>query len=177
MTWLGLLLARIFGPAAPAPPPAPATPPPPAPPPVATPEQFAAVNARMVSLHNDERSRNGLAPLSPDGRLAMAALLQARDCARRNLLTHTGSDGSDSGQRLTRAGYAWSRAAENAAQQPQAPAGWPGDVRTPEWAMDGWMQSPGHRANILGPYTQMGAGWADAADGTRYWVVDFGSPR
>lgn len=139
--------------------------------------EFAKANAELVELHNAERSRAGLAGLAPDGRLASAALGQARDCAGRDLLTHTGSDGSDCGTRIARAGYGFTRCAENAARQPQAPPGWPGgDVRTPGRAMAGWMDSPGHRANVLGPYARMGAGWADSADGTRYWVVDFASP-
>ena len=39
-----------------------------------------------------------------------------------------------------------------------------------------WSQSNGHRANILGPYAEMGAAYADASDGTRYWIVDFATP-
>lgn len=168
LDWLRSLFARPTPVQPPAPPPLPMT---------LTPEHFAAVNARMIELHNEERKKYNLPPLAPDGRLAQSALDQAQYCARIDVMTHTGQGGSDVGQRVTARGYQWSRCAENAAQQPMAPANWPGaDVRSPEWAVDGWIQSPGHKANMLGPYTQMGCGWADSASGTRYWICDFGRP-
>jgi uncharacterized protein YkwD len=140
-------------------------------------DQGGAV-ARLLARHNRERERAGRPPLELDERLSAAARVQARDCARRNRMSHRGGDGSGPGDRIGREGLAWSRCAENAAKQPRPPAGWPGgDPRTPEWAMDGWMASRGHRANLLGPYTRMGAAFADGTDGTRYWVVDFATPR
>lgn len=135
------------------------------------------LSARLLDAQNAERIRAGLPALVFDARLAAAALVQARDCARRDVLTHQGFDGSTSGQRIDRTGYSWSRASENAAQQPKAPPGWPGvDPRTPEWAVSGWMQSPGHRANLLGPYVHAGGAFADAINGTRYWVCDYATP-
>lgn len=155
--------------------------PPPAPPPKPpldpVPLNLASVNARMLDLHNAERARHGRAPLALNNQLILAALEQAQYCARLDLLTHTGHGGSRPGQRIIQAGYAWSACAENAAQQPLAPPDWPeGDVRTPEWAVDGWIKSPGHHANMLGPYVHLGAAWADAKSGTRYWVACFGKP-
>jgi len=133
--------------------------------------------SRLLDLHNQQRARAGLAPLELDTQLSAAALIQASDCARRDRLTHRGADGSGPGDRMRREGADWSRCAENAAQQPRPPAGWPGeDPRTPEWAMTGWMKSRGHRANLLGPYSRMGAAFADSARGSRYWVVDFATP-
>ncbi|MBX6313486.1 MAG: CAP domain-containing protein [Isosphaeraceae bacterium] len=145
--------------------------------PAPAPEDQAGAAARLLELHNAQRARAGLDPMILDDRLSAAALVQARDCARRDRLTHHGSDGSGPGERIARAGVAWSRCAENAAQQPRPPRGWPGDPRTPEWAMEGWMKSRGHRANLLGPYQRMGAAFADADNGTRYWVVVFANPR
>jgi uncharacterized protein YkwD len=143
-----------------------------APAPGFTGDQAEAV-ARLLVLHNQERLQRGLKPLSMDDRLSAAARLQATDCARRNRLTHRGGDGSGPGERASRQGFGWARIAENAAMQPRPPAGWPGDPRTPEWAVEGWMKSRGHRANLLGPFDRMGAAFADANNGTRYWVVVF----
>lgn len=137
----------------------------------------AEVAARLLVLQNQERLQRGLKPLAMDDRLSAAARVQASDCARRNRLTHRGADGSGPGERVTRQGFGWSRVAENAAMQPRPPAGWPGDPRTPEWAVEGWMKSRGHRANLLGPFNRMGAAFADAANGTRYWVVVFAKAR
>ncbi len=71
---------------------------------------------------------------------------------------------------MTAAGYIWSGAAENIA------AG----QSTPEAVMKGWMNSAGHKANILNcGLTELGVGYAagSGADYGQYWVQDFGSPR
>lgn len=133
-------------------------------------------NQQMLALHNAERAKRGLPPLGIDWRLAGAAMIQAIDCARLNRLSHQGADGSWPWDRIRRQGYTWGAASENAAMQPPPPRGWPGETRTPEWALSGWLQSPGHRANVLGPYAHIGAGYADAADGTRYWIITFARP-
>ena len=167
LDWLWSLFGR------PKPPP----PPPPKPPPPVIPLDLASANARMLDLHNAERARNGKPPLALDDRLIVAAMVQAQYCARVDRLTHIGDGGTSEGQRIIQAGYAWSVCAENAAQQPMAPPGWPaGDVRTPEWAVEGWIKSPGHHANMLGPYVHLGTAWADAKSGTRYWIAAFASP-
>lgn len=150
------------------------------PPPGAQPAPAPASDAisTLLRLHNATRLASRLPALTLDSRLASAAITQARDCAAHDRLTHTGADGSQPWDRVTRFGYRWSFVEENAAQQPRPPANWPGpDPRTPEWAFSGWMQSPGHKANILSPnVTQMGVGWADAVSGTRYWIVTLARP-
>jgi uncharacterized protein YkwD len=121
----------------------------------------------LLALHNDARRAAGAGPLRPDARLSAAALGQARDCARRRVLTHYGSDGSGVGTRATRQGYAWSWVGENAAE----------GQRDAWAAVRGWMGSAGHRRNILNrEFVDVGAAFADAGDGTRYWVVAFGRP-
>ncbi len=45
-----------------------------------------------------------------------------------------------------------------------------------ESLMRSWMKSPGHRRNILGPYTQIGASVATSGRGPSYWCVTFGDP-
>jgi uncharacterized protein YkwD len=77
-------------------------------------------------------------------------------------MSHTGSDGSDAGDRIARAGYSASTWGENVA------AGYP----SASSVVDGWMGSSGHRQNILNPaFTHIGVASARAADGTLYWTM------
>lgn len=131
-----------------------------------TPARASADTQRMVALVNAERASHGLTPLRTSGKLARAAQAHACDNAARNSFSHYGSDGSDLGMRLRRVGYRLSTAAENTG------LGF-SDARQ---LVTYWMNSPGHKANILNPsMTELGLG---QADGTRpTWVLDFGRPR
>ncbi len=141
-------------------------------------DELAQVNQSLLKLQNAQRTQNQKPPLALDPQLTQAARVQATFCADHHELTHMGDQNSSVGDRVTAQGYRWSAVAENAAMQTPAPQGWSGpDPRTAERAVQGWMESPGHRANLLGAYTQCGACYADAPDGTRYWVVTFGVPQ
>jgi uncharacterized protein YkwD len=86
-----------------------------------------------------------------------------------NYFSHTGLDGSTIGERAERQGYDWSYVGENIA------AGY----SSPESLVQGWMNSPGHKANILGAdYTEIGIGYAFGADSDygSYWTAVFASP-
>lgn len=155
-----------------------------APLPMPTPHDPTQVEAmiKLLSLHNKLRATRGLPPLKLNSWLSEAAAIQAVDMAQHDRLTHTGSDGSTVGDRVTRVGYHWSYVEANAAEQPYAP-GFPTDMRTEEEAMTGWENSPGHLKNILSPIvTEMGAAYCDAAPrlgepaGTRFWSVVFARP-
>jgi uncharacterized protein YkwD len=124
-----------------------------------TPEQRAVVE--MVTLVNIERGNRGLPVLRLDDRASAAARAHAADMASMRLMQHVGSDGSDGGIRLTRAGYAWSSWGENIG------AGFvdPGTLFT------AWMNSEGHRANLLGDFTDVGVGVVATADGVPYWSL------
>ena len=90
------------------------------------------------------------------------------DQAARNLMSHTGSDGSNAATRLDRQGYAWQAWGENVAM----------GYRDAPSVMQGWMGSDGHRRNILSrTVTQIGVGLAYATDGTPYWTQVFAAPR
>jgi uncharacterized protein YkwD len=103
----------------------------------------------MLDAVNAERSRRGLGRLTLDSRLAQAAATQAQDLVTHGRFTHRGSDGSTVGDRADRAGYRWARVAENLART--APSA------TPDSVVRLWMNSPGHRANLLsGQFTEMG---------------------
>ncbi|MCA1686224.1 MAG: CAP domain-containing protein [Planctomycetia bacterium] len=144
---------------APAPRPAPATSAP-------SPDGLAGAFAGLVEAHNRARARAGLAPLAVNERLESAARQHARDMAARRRMSHRGSDGSSPFARMGRAGYTYQSAGENVAY----------GQRTLPSLMADWMGSRGHRRNILGKYTEIGAAYATDATGTPYWCVTFGTP-
>jgi len=96
--------------------------------------------------------------------LTEAAQQHSQDQASMNSMSHDGSDGSQPGQRVQQAGYQWQAVAENVAY------GY-GDE---EQCMQEWMNSPGHRENILGPYTHFGSAVAYSGS-TPYYTQDFGA--
>lgn len=122
--------------------------------------------ADLIAAHNRERAGRGLPALTPDSRLEAAARRHASDMASRQRMSHSGGDRSSPFQRMKDEGYPYQRAAENIA------AG----SFTLESLMRSWMKSPGHRRNILGPYTQIGASVATSGRGPSYWCVTFGDP-
>ncbi|MEL6465018.1 MAG: CAP domain-containing protein [Pseudomonadota bacterium] len=98
-----------------------------------------AADPAVLSAVNAERGAQNRAPLVYDAKLEAQAQAHAQDMAVAGFFSHTGSDGSDIGQRLARAGYRYCFGAENIA------AG----QRSLAEVMAGWMASPGHRRNIL----------------------------
>jgi uncharacterized protein YkwD len=123
---------------------------------------------QVIDLINQERARAGLAALNSDARLIVSARKHSQDMADRGFFSHTGSNGSNPGQRMSAAGYTWRTYAENIA------AGYP----TPENVMRGWMDSPGHRANILSKDVRdVGVGYVvqTGTEWTHYWTTNFGT--
>ncbi|MFU8850308.1 CAP domain-containing protein [Micromonospora sp. SL1-18] len=121
---------------------------------------------QVVDLVNQERAKAGCKAVTVDDKLTLAAQRHSQDQADHQTMTHDGSDGSDAGARLDRVGYAWRAYGENVAWNQQSPAA----------VMDAWMNSPGHRANILNcSFTEIGVGVA-RSNGP-YWTQDFGTPR
>jgi uncharacterized protein YkwD len=118
----------------------------------------------MLCLVNKERSRRGLPALGPDGRLDSAAQRHSSDQARHRRMTHNGSDGSSPSKRISRAGYNWNSCGENVAY----------GYNNEATCMHEWMESPGHRANILGrQYTHLGSAVAYSGS-TPYYTQSFG---
>ncbi len=195
--WLAALVAACGGgsdapaPAAggapaPAPSPTPAPPPPapaPAPAPAtsdatcALPDFAASVIARVNQLRAAGAScgtRGSFAPagaLSWNTRLTDAATVHSQDMVTNNFFSHTGSNGSSAGNRITAAGYAWSTYGENIA------AGY----ATVNIVMDGWMGSDGHCANIMNPaFTQIGVACIKGTTANSYgsyWTMDLARPQ
>jgi uncharacterized protein YkwD len=143
--------------------------PPPAPAPAAAP--VAAVPAtdvsaevqRVVDLSNAERAARGLGPVVLDGRLVAAAQGHSNDMANFSSLNHDGSDYSSAGDRIERQGYDFNYWSENIA------AGY----ATSDAVTTGWMNSSGHRKNILSSkVVHIGVAVAYSADGTPYWTMN-----
>jgi len=138
-----------------------------------------AVNLRVLELTNAARSqarrcgRESFAAASPlrfSVPLSHAAFAHSRDMAKHDYFEHEGYDGSSPAQRVTEQGYRWRVTGENLA------AG----VTTPEEAVQGWLRSPHHCANLMDPrFTQMGAGFAiePASKMGVYWTQVFALPR
>ncbi len=129
---------------------------------------------RVIELTNLERSKVGLPPLGLNSQLAQAAQIHTQNMALQDFFSHTGLDGSSVGNRVAATGYQFSTAAENIA------AGY----STPEQVVEGWMNSPGHRANILNPNLQeIGVGYVFLANDVgnsnynHYWTQVFGTSR
>lgn len=125
--------------------------------------------AQVLTLVNQERTNQGLPALILSSALTKASRAHSLDMACNGFASHTGSNGSFFGTRLTEAGFTFSTAAENIA------AGYD----SPEDVVIGWMNSAGHRANILNPDLEyIGIGYVYNSDSIYkdYWTTDFGTP-
>jgi uncharacterized protein YkwD/stress response protein SCP2 len=159
-----------------------ATPPPPAraqvaPPPLqqngnraarSTRDADAGVFAEVIRLTNAERARAGRGALTFDARLAAAAQAHSEHMVAAGFFAHDSPDGRSVSDRVTAAGYRYARVAENIAAGQTSPAE----------VVAGWMDSPGHRKNILDPdVTQIGVGRANGGSYGVYWTQVFGRAR
>lgn len=97
------------------------------------------MSAQVLDLVNAERAKHGCPPLQLNARLVRAAERQSRQMATQDFFSHNDPDGTTPGERVHATGYVFQMIGEN------IEAG----TDTPEDAVDGWMHSPGHRANIL----------------------------
>jgi uncharacterized protein YkwD len=117
----------------------------------------------IVALINTERARARLAPVAWHAQVGAAAMAHSIDQAVMNRMTHIGSDGSDAGVRLTRAGFVWRAWGENVA------AG----HTSVQSVFNAWMGSAAHKAQILGDYLYVGLAASASGTGTVYWTLDF----
>lgn len=128
------------------------------------------VTADILRLINAERSDKGLGPLRINQTLVKVALYKASAMANGNYFSHTSPEGENVETLFVRLGVKnWSALGENLLKIK-------GTV-TAEKAVAAWMQSEGHRDNILTPYTDTGIGFARAADGTVYITQAFAAFR
>lgn len=123
---------------------------------------------RVRDLTNAERQKAGLAPLELNPQLVDAAQSYSQILAVSGCFEHTCGPVPNFADRAAQAGYTgWNSLGENIA------AGYP----TPEDVVKGWMNSPGHRANILSPkFTEMGVGLVSGGGAYgSYWAEEFGA--
>jgi uncharacterized protein YkwD len=125
-----------------------------------------AMLAELTTAHNKERKLKDLPPLTLSEKLCKSAAAQVADMAEHQSMDHKGSDGSTVAVRVKRQGYVFVAVAENIAR----------GQKTVDEVMKGWMNSPGHRDNILGDYGELGAARREDQEGVVYWCVNFGRP-
>lgn len=140
-------------------------------------EDAAVIEARVLELVNAARAQSrrcgdrelvAAPPLTLASELTAAAARHARDMALNGSFRHQGSDGSESAQRVTAAGYRWRSTGENIA------AG----QRTAETVVAAWLESPAHCANLMNrAFNDMGVAFALAPSGSpdTYWTQVFGT--
>ncbi|WP_316527679.1 CAP domain-containing protein [Kitasatospora brasiliensis] len=122
---------------------------------------------QVVDLVNVQRAKAGCGPVSSEPRLASAAQSHSDDMADRNYFDHASPEGEHADHRIEAAGYSWSTWGENIARGQKDPAA----------VMDAWMNSPGHRANILNcAFDQLGVGVRTGTNGP-WWTQVFAAPE
>lgn len=129
----------------------------------------SAYENEVVSLINAERSKAGLSPLTKQSQLTAAARLHSQDMACNDFFSHTSPTTGSPFDRIAAQGYSYSWAGENIA------AGYGSAAAL----VQGWMNSPGHKANILSEnFTQIGVGYAYWAGSTygSYSTAVFAKP-
>ena len=126
-------------------------------------EQIDTMEKRVVELVNQARVENGLHPLESDWQVARVASYKAMDMRDRGYFSHTSPTYGSPFTMLRDFGISFTAAGENIAK----------GQRTAEAVMQAWMNSQGHRANILNAnYTKIGVGYC-AGQGGPYWVQMF----
>ncbi|MER6157021.1 CAP domain-containing protein [Streptomyces sp. NPDC001868] len=130
-----------------------------------SPAGLHATATEVIALTNTERAGAGLPPLSPDPHLTVAAQAHSADMVARAFYAHTSPDGGEPWHRAAAAGSTRRSIGENIAC----------GQRSAAEVVRGWMNSPGHRANILKPgFTHIGIGFVGGGAAGTYWTQLFG---
>jgi uncharacterized protein YkwD len=117
----------------------------------------------LLNLTNQARIAAGAPALRLDSQLTQAAQAHSNDMAARDVLSHTGGDGSTLGARVTRAGYTWQAVGENVLYRFDLSA---------QGAFDQWWNSSGHRTNMLNAtYCDIGLAHARSSSGRYYYTM------
>ena len=121
----------------------------------------SAYEKKVIELVNDVRKDYGLSPLAHNWELSRVARYKSQDMHDRRYFSHTSPTYGSPFNMMKSFGISYQSAGENIAM----------GYKTPEAVVDGWMNSSGHRANILNAsFTQIGVGYV--ADGN-YWTQMF----
>ncbi|MFF2457071.1 CAP domain-containing protein [Peribacillus simplex] len=127
-------------------------------------EESQSVEQHVLSLVNEERLKRGLPSLKMDTSISHVAILKSEDMRDSNYFNHTSPRYGSPFEMMKSFGISYKYAGENiAAGQPSADA-----------VMKSWMNSPGHKANILNKnYTHIGIGHVTGGKYTHYWTQQF----
>ncbi|MDX8346242.1 MULTISPECIES: CAP domain-containing protein [Bacillaceae] len=119
---------------------------------------------QVIDLTNQERKKNGLSALKMDGELSNVAEMKSEDMKEHDYFSHTSPTYGSPFEMMENFGVDYSTAAENIAV----------GQKTPESVVNAWMDSPGHRKNILNKQvTHIGVGTAKDASQGIYWTQMF----
>ncbi|UFJ43184.1 SafA/ExsA family spore coat assembly protein [Brevibacillus humidisoli] len=125
------------------------------------------VEAQVVQLVNQERAKHGLKPLKANWELSRVARVKSQDMRDRRYFSHQSPTYGSPFEMMKAFGVSYMAAGENIA------AG----QTSPQAVMRSWMNSPGHRQNILSPqYTEIGVGYAQGGSYRHYWTQMFIRP-
>ncbi|MEI3606377.1 CAP domain-containing protein [Pseudogracilibacillus sp. SE30717A] len=123
--------------------------------------QLSQFEQQVVELTNQERAKNGLKPLQIDNELSKVAREKSRDMQANNYFDHNSPTYGSPFDMMERFGINYRSAGENIAM----------GQRTPQEVVTAWMNSEGHRANILNSsYTHIGVGYVEQGN---YWTQQF----
>lgn len=130
-------------------------------------DDIKAFENEVIRLTNVERSKNGLPALTQNWELSRVARYKSADMAAKGYFAHQSPTYGSPFTMMQNFGIRFSAAGENIAM----------GQRTPQEVVNAWMNSPGHRANILSrSYSQIGVGFARNKNGTAYWTQMFIQP-
>lgn len=123
-----------------------------------------SIENQVIQLTNNERAKHGLKPLAANWELSRIARYKSADMRDKNYFSHTSPTYGSPFDMIRSFGLTYRSAGENIA------AG----QTTPEQVVQAWMNSEGHRQNILNPsYTQIGVGYVKGGSQRYYWTQMF----
>ena len=126
--------------------------------------QFAAYQKEVVDLVNVERTKRGLSSLTLDSKVSNVATIKSQDMINKNYFDHNSPTYGSPFDMMKQFGVSYRAAGENIAM----------GQRSPKEVVTAWMNSEGHRKNILNSsFTKIGVGVAQKSNGTLYWTQMF----
>ncbi|HBF5318244.1 TPA: sporulation protein [Clostridioides difficile] len=129
-----------------------------------TSENFSAYQKEVVDLVNIERGKAGLNPLTLDSSISNVATKKSQDMIDNNYFSHNSPTYGSPFDMLKKFGISYKTAGENIAM----------GQKTPKEVVNAWMNSEGHRKNIMNPnFSKIGVGVAQKSGGSIYWTQIF----
>ncbi|MCO8911291.1 sporulation protein [Clostridioides difficile] len=129
-----------------------------------TSESFSAYQKEVVDLVNIERAKAGLNPLTLDSSISNVATKKSQDMIDDNYFSHNSPTYGSPFDMLKKFGISYKTAGENIAM----------GQKTPKEVVNAWMNSEGHRKNIMNPnFSKIGVGVAQKSGGSIYWTQIF----